>query len=170
MKPIVAVVAAAMLISIDGSAAARPHQTGLSTLDKQYLKDTAQSNLEEIQAGPTMVRHAGSPQVRAFARCMVRDHRHANAQLKRVAARVHDSLPSDISQEQKAVIHRLSRYHGARFDAAYKEEMIRDHTGDIATTRREISLGRNRLVRASAGKNLRLLQMHLKMARALPAR
>ncbi len=171
-KTRIVLVAAGLLLSLGGSAVARSSHSGgsLSTLDKEYLKNTAQSNLEEIQAGPRLAPRAATPQARAFARRMVRDHTRANAALKRVAARTGDTLPTDITSEQKAVINRLSQMHGSRFDAAYKQEMIRDHTGDIAKTRREISLGRNSLVRASAQKNLRLLQMHLKMARVLPGR
>lgn len=169
MKPTTALIAAGLLIGLVGSAAARDGGK-LSTLDKSYLKMTAQSNLEEIQAGPILAPRAGSPQDRAYARRMVRDHTRAQEALKRVAARTGDTLPTDISDEQKAIIHRLSQMRGARFDAAYKQEMIRDHTGDIATTRREISLGKNPVVRASAQKNLRLLQTHLMLARALPGR
>ena len=60
-------------------------------------------------------------------------------------------------------------FHGAAFDAAYKQEMIRDHTGDIAKTQRELSLGANPQVIGLARKNLALLQMHLKMSEALPS-
>lgn len=171
-KTRIALMAAGLLLSLGSGAVARSsHGSGsLSTLDKEYLKDTAQSNLEEIQAGPRVIPQAGTPQAREFARRMVRDHTRANAALKRVAARTGDKLPTDISSEQQAVINRLSQMHGSRFDAAYKQEMIRDHTSDIAETRREISLGRSPIVRANAQKNLRLLQMHLRMARALPGR
>jgi putative membrane protein len=171
-KTRIVLAAAGILLSFGGSAVARSSHSGgsLSTIDKEYLKDTAQSNLEEIQAGPRVIPKAATPQARSFARRMVQDHTRANAALKRVAARTGDTLPTTISSDQKAIINRLSQMHGSRFDAAYKQEMIRDHTSDIAETRREISLGRNPRVRASAQKNLRLLQMHLKMARALPGR
>ena len=66
-------------------------------------------------------------------------------------------------------MHRLAREPKSRFDAAYKHEMIRDHTGDIAKTRREISLGRNPEVRAYAQRMLTVLQTHLALAKALPA-
>lgn len=46
--------------------------------------------------------------------------------------------------------------------------MMRDHTEDIANMRREISLGRDKNVKAYAAKMLPILQGHLKMANALP--
>ena len=144
-------------------------ETGISTLDKAYLKDTAQSNLEEVQFEPVVMSHATNRQDKQFGRQMKQDHGKANAALKRLASRVGDKLPTDVSKEQKALMNKLSHLHGAKFEAAYKQEMIRDHTGDIAETKREISLGQNPLVKANAQKNLILLQMHLKMSQALPS-
>jgi len=142
---------------------------GISTLDKSYLKDTAQSNLEEVQFAPVVMSHATNSQDRQFGRQMKQDHGKANADLKRLAFRVGDKLPADVSEDQKALMNKLSHLHGAKFEAAYKQEMIRDHTEDIAKTKREISLGQNPLVKANAQKNLILLQMHLKMSQALPS-
>lgn len=174
MKPRACIIAAGLLATLGGVAVAQgPHErpkAGLSTLDKGYLKDTAQSNLEEVQFEPVVRTHAASSRDRQFGRRMKQDHGRANANLKRLAARVHGELPTDVSEDQKALMKKLSGLHGARFDAAYKQEMIRDHTEDIAKTKREISLGQNPWVKANAQKNLRLLQMHLQMSRALPGR
>ena len=142
---------------------------GLSTLDKSYLKDTAQSNLEEVQLEPVVLSNAATSEDRRMGRRMKQDHSIANVDLKRVAARVGDKLPTDITDDQKALIKKFSHLHGATFTAAYKQEMIRDHTEDIAKTKREISLGQDPRVKANAQKNLALLQMHLKMSRALPS-
>jgi putative membrane protein len=169
----VCILTALMPAIFSGSAfAQRDHsgsRTALSTLDKSYLKDTAQSNLEEVRLEPIVMSHATSRQYRQFGQRMKKDHSHANAELERLASRVDDKLPSDVSKEQKAIMHKLSHLHGAKFDAAYKEEMIRDHTGDIAKTEREISLGGNPQVKANAEKNLVMLKTHLRLSRALPS-
>ncbi len=163
--------AGSLLMSGSHSLAQHRHSASsrseLSSLDKDYLKDTAQSNLEEIQFAPT-VQQIGNSADRQFAQHMKTDHARANAQLKALAARVGYALPKDASEEQHAIMERLGKMQGAKFYAAYKQEMIRDHTSDIAETQREISLGRNPLVKASAEKNLLLLQMHLKMSKSLP--
>ena len=149
--------------------AQRSHSSaGLSALDKDYLKDTAQSNLEEVQFEPVVLSHAAEGQDKQFGQRMRQDHAKANAGLKVVAARTGFHPPSDVSEDQKHIMKRLAQFHGMQFDAAYKQEMIRDHTGDIAETQRELSLGENPLVIALAKKNLALLQMHLKMSQALP--
>ena len=172
MKPTVGIIAAGLLaiLSVGALTQGSPAQakTGLSTLDKTYLKDTAQSNLEEVQFEPVVLSHATSAQDRQFGRRMKRDHSKANAGLTRLASRVGGKLPADVSDDQKALMNKLSHLHGAKFEAAYKQEMIRDHTEDIAKTKREISLGQNSLVKSNAEANLVLLQKHLKMAQALP--
>ena len=147
---------------------ASPKQ-GLSPLDKSFLKDTAQSNLGELKYPPVVEKMAQRPESRQYAQKMVQDHSRAQQQLKSLAAQVSYNLPSDTDQEEKEIIHRLSRESKTSFDAAYKHEMIRDHTGDIAKTRREISLGRNPQVIAFAEQMLPILQTHLKLARALPS-
>ena len=155
-----------------GTASAKPagHGAGgLSDLDKNYLKDTAQSNIEEIQFAPTVQKKAVRPEARAYGRQMRRDHTNAQRELEALARQKHVSLPQKPSEDEHDIMDRLAREPRATFDAAYKQEMIRDHTTDIAETRREISLGRDPQVKASAQKNLVLLQMHLKMAHSLPS-
>lgn len=162
---------AGILTSFGGTVSAqRGHQAvSLSALDKDYLKATAQSNLEEVQFETVVLTHASSDQDKQFGRHMRQDHAKANAKLKVVSARTGFQPPKDVSEDQKHIMKRLAQFHGGAFDAAYKQEMIRDHTSDIAETQRELSLGVNPQVIALAQKNLSLLQMHLKMSQALPS-
>lgn len=170
-QPIVWIIAAGLLTTLDGNVSAqRTHPSAsLSALDKDYLKATAQSNLEEVQFEPVVLTHAGNGQDKEFGKHMRQDHAKANAELKAVAARTGFEPPKDVSEDQKHIMARLPQFHGGAFDAAYKQEMIRDHTSDIAETQRELSLGANPQVIALAQKNLTLLRMHLKMSQALPS-
>ena len=146
----------------------RPVRQGLSPLDKSFMKDTAQSNLGELKYAPIVEKIAQRPQSRQFAQKMVQDHSRAQRELEALAARTGYQLPRSTDKEEMEILRRLSRESKANFDAAYKHEMIRDHTGDIAKTRREISLGRDKAVKAYAAKMLPVLEGHLNMARALP--
>lgn len=170
MKSLTYIVLAGLLVGLGTSAVAQQGHSnkGLNSLDKDYLKATAQSNLEEVQLAPVVASHATTGQAKQFGQRMKQDHALANASLKAVAAQVAFSLPTDISEDQKHIKARLAQLQGAQFAAAYKQEMIDDHTEDIARTQREISLGSDPRVIASARKNLALLQMHLKMSQALP--
>ena len=140
----------------------------LSPMDKTFLKEAAQSNLAEMKYAPLVYKMAQKTETKQFAQRMVRDHGQAQQSLKFLAAMKGFHLPTGPEASEKAVLRRLSRERKGNFDAAYKHEMMRDHAGDIADTRREISLGRDKDVKAYAAKMLPLLQGHLKMANALP--
>ncbi len=170
-KAITWMIATGLLATFGGAVSAqRGRQSGsLSALDKDYLKASAQSNLEEVQFESVVLTHAANGQDKEFGKRMRQDHARANAELKAVAARTGFQPPKDVSEDQKHIMERLAQFHGAAFDAAYKQEMVRDHTGDIAETQREMSLGKNPQVIALAQKNLALLRMHLKMSQALPS-
>ena len=176
---LVAVTAAAAFFALAGTPAAAQygrmarHKSGatmqsLSPLDETFLKKAAQSNLAEMKYAPLVYKMAQMAETKQFAQRMVRDHGQAQQSLKFLAAMKGFLLPTDTEKSEKEVLRRLSRERRANFDAAYKHEMMRDHAGNIANARREISLGRDKDVKAYAAKMLPLLQGHLKMANALP--
>ena len=76
-------------------------------MPRLLLKQTAQSNIEEIQFEPTVRKRAANRQVRAFGRRMWQDHTRAEVDLRRLAVSVHDTLPTDPSKDQKAIMKRL---------------------------------------------------------------
>ena len=140
----------------------------LSPLDKTFMKEAAQGNLIVIEYAPLVYKMARQTNSKQFAQRMVRDHGQAQQGLKFLAAMKGYRLPTDASKSEKEVLRRLSREKKSNFDAAYKHEMMREHAKDIANTRREISLGHDKDVKAYAVKMLPILQGHLKMANALP--
>jgi putative membrane protein len=174
------ITAAAAFLALAGTAAAaqgemmsRHHESGaamqsLSPLDKTFMKETAQGNLAEMKYAPLVYKMAQKTESKQFAQRMVRDHGQAQQSLKFLAALKGYRLPTDIEKPEKQVLRRLAREKKNNFDAAYKHEMMRDHAADIASMRREISLGHDKAVKAYAVKMLLILQGHLKMANALP--
>ncbi len=140
----------------------------LSPLDKTFMKEAAQGNLAEMKYAPLAYKMAQKAETKQFAQRMVRDHGQAQQSLKFLAAMTGYRLPTETEKSEKEVLRRLSREKKSNFDAAYKHEMIRDHMEDIASIRREISLGHDKDVKAYAAKMLPILQGHLKMANALP--
>lgn len=173
-KRLTACIAAGMFLSAPSLVAAPHHHTGsarhakLSALDKTFLKDTAQSNLEEIELKALVLKRAKKFATKDYARYLEQDHARANRSLTALAARKGFTLPQTISTDQKAVLKQLSSKPASLFDAAYKHEMIRDHRGDIAKARREVSLGHDRTLRSLARRQIGMLQMHLGMAYSLP--
>ena len=142
--------------------------TGLSQLDKDFLKGVNEANNAERSYVPVVMKNASSAAVKSFGQTMIHDHTAANQALVKLASSKGVKLPHDVPAHEKAVIKRLSREKGAQFDAAYRHEMIRDHTADVGVFKREISLGRDPAVKAYAAKYLPTIEQHLKMAQNLP--
>ena len=142
-------------------------KTGLNKIDQQFLKDLHGANLGEIAYAPTVMKQASSQADKTFAQMMVSDHRSADSDVKALAARKGVKLDNTVPEKEMAVIKRLGREHGAKFDKAYQHEMIRDHTADVGEIKREISLGQDPEVKALAMKVLPIVQGHLDKAKSM---
>lgn len=158
--------AAWMLLGAAGAVSAK--QTGLSALDKTYMKGAAQSNLMEIRLKPLVLKRGVKFETRDYARYLARDHARMNRRLIALATRKGVTLPGEISSGQRAVLGRLAREPKRLFDAAYKHEVIREHSEEMAQARREVSQGHDRQVRSYAKYQLGFLKLHRGMAYSLP--
>lgn len=146
-----------------------PKKSTVSDMDKNFLIAANESNVSEIAYAPVVMKRASSTSAKEFARHMVQDHTKANKQVATLARQLGVKLPQAVPDEEQAVIERLNQEHGAKFDAAYKAEMIRDHLEDISDAEREVSLGSDPRVRALASQLLVTLRGHLSMAKSMSA-
>lgn len=137
----------------------------LGEFDIAFLQGVNESNNSECAYVPTVMRRASSEGVKQFGQHMLHDHTLANKELAKLAMSKGVKLPHDVPDEEQAVIDRLGQERGVKFDAAYRNEMIRDHMEDINAMEREISLGTDPQVKAYAAKYLPILKHHLEMAR-----
>jgi len=142
----------------------------ISRADRTFVRKAAQGGMAEVQLGNLAVNRGSSAYVKQFGQRMVDDHSRANDQLKELAGKKGLTLPSDIGAENRAVVARLSRLHGAAFDSAYIRDMKADHQQDIIEFRMESNGGRDRDIRAFARKSLPTLQEHYRMASAMSRR
>jgi len=142
----------------------------ISRADRTFVRKAAQGGLAEVELGNLAVNRGSSAYVKQFGQRMVDDHSRVNDQLKELAGNKGITLPADIGAENRAVKARLSRLHGAAFDAAYIRDMKEDHRKDIMEFRMESNGGRDRDIRAFARKSLPTLQEHYRMASAMSRR
>jgi len=142
----------------------------ISRADRTFVRKAAQGGLAEVELGNLAVNRGSSAYVKQFGQRMVDDHSRVNDQLKELAGNKGITLPADIGAENRAVKARLSRLHGAAFDAAYIRDMREDHRKDIMEFRMESNGGRDRDIRAFARKSLPTLQEHYRMASAMSRR
>lgn len=152
---------AAVLFSIAGVAGAQ----GLSDADREFIRKAAQGGIAEVQLGTLATQRAARPAVKDFGARMVKDHGAANAELATLARSKGVDLPSTLDPAHQAVRDRLMAQQGAAFDRAYMQEMVKDHTQDVADFEKASRTASDPDVRAWAGSKVPILREHLALAR-----
>ena len=134
--------------------------------DKAFMKKAAQGGLAEVQLGQLATQNASDPAVKQFGQRVVDDHTKANDQLKSLAQQKGVTLPTDLNAKDQATKARLEKLHGAAFDRAYMNDMVKDHTKDVAEFRHESQAAKDSDVKQFAAQTLPTLQDHLKQAKS----
>jgi putative membrane protein len=132
-----------------------------------FVKNAAQDGLTEVALGKQAATKAQDPKVRQFADHMVQDHSKANDELKNVAKKKGLEVPSSLDTEHQAIVQKMSGKSGADFDAAYSEQMIKDH-GKAVALFEGATKSPDADLAAFAEKTLPTLKEHERMAQQLP--
>jgi len=156
--------AAALFVLVAG-----PAMATLSATDRTFAQKAAAGGLAEVSLGQLAQQNASSQQVKDFGQRMVTDHSQANEELQQIAQTENLTLPTAPDSKDQALQKRLSGLNGTAFDAAYTQDMVRDHQQDIAEFKREAQSGQDPALKAFAQKTLPVLQQHLQMAQAANA-
>lgn len=139
---------------------------GLSAEDKAFVTKAGQGGLAEVKLGQLAQQNASDPAVKQFGQRMVDDHGKANDQLKSLAEQKGVTVPTDLDAKDKATYNRLSGMKGAAFDRAYMNDMVKDHTKDVAEFRKESKSAKDSDLKNFASQTLPTLQDHLKQAKS----
>lgn len=145
-----------------------PESTNI--LDNDLVIKGSQDNLFEIQAGQLAVQKATNAEVKQFAQMMVRDHTRATDLIQQAAAERNITLPTDMGDQNQAVLARLSELSGAEFDRAYMTEMVNSHQKDVALARNQAQNGKDQALKTLTAEKLPALEGHLRMAQELAQR
>ncbi len=136
------------------------------THDNDFLVKAAEGGMAEVELGRLAVSNSVNPKVKEFGQRMIDDHSRANEELKAIAQRKGDHIPTSVSAKDQATKDRLSKMSGAEFDRAYMEDMIQDHKADVSEFRDEAKSGTDPDYKAFAQKTLPTLESHLKLAQS----
>jgi putative membrane protein len=142
-------------------------QMQLTAGDRTFIKKAAEGGLAEVELGRLAAEKGHSDEVKKFGQRMVDDHSKANDQLKQLASSKGVNVPSDLDAKDKATKDRLSKLSGAQFDRAYMNDMVRDHSKDVAEFRHESKMAKDSDVKNFASQTLPTLEDHLKEARTI---
>jgi putative membrane protein len=137
----------------------------LTAADRTFIKKAAEGGQAEVELGQLAGQKASSEEVKKFGQRMVDDHTKTNDQLKQLASSKGVNVPEMPNAKDKATKARLSRLSGEQSDRAYMNDMVTDHTKDVAEFRQESKSAKDPEVKNFASQTLPTLQDHLKEAR-----
>ena len=111
---------------------------------------------------------ASSPEVRAYARQMLIDHRDLAIKLDNFALERGYLVTWQLEPQMVSTVDRLRTMQGTAFDRAYMNEMVTSHEQAVALLEAQASSGRE--TASLADEALPIVRHHLDMARDLDAR
>jgi len=135
--------------------------------DQQFMNEAASGGMAEVDLGRLAARKGANAQVRSFGNRMVRDHSKANAELKSLASRMHVTLPTEMTAEQKTEKANLMKLSGAEFDREYMRMMVEDHDKDVAAFQQKSAGAADATLKAWVTKTLPTLEEHQRLAHAI---
>lgn len=95
--------------------------------DKHFLKDAAQSDVNEIKLSEIAEQKGSTPAVKAFARKMVKDHTTLTVKMRPFAEAWMIPPPAGLDAEHRVEFDKLNGLSGAEFDKEYLSAMAMDH-------------------------------------------
>jgi len=166
MRSLVSLFAVGALVTLPAFAQLKSDQK-IDNADAAAMKQLAQANVNEIEAGKAAASRAQSPDVKQFAQKMVDDHTQMLNDLKSLAQKKSVSLPESASLKDKAQMALMERSSGADFDKKYMEEMVKDHRKDLKEVQDLSAKAKDPEFRAAVQKASGKISEHLQLAQRI---
>jgi len=166
----VLVVAAALLLTALGFAQSDPdaefhaNGNGGAQTDLRFMKEAAADGMAKMDLAYLALQNSDNEQVKAFARQMVSDYLKSNGDLASIATRQFVQLPTAVDPKDHQTFEALSQLHGAAFDKAFMEAMLKDHQRDMSRLKQEASKGNNQSMIDWARQTLPAIEDNFKEA------
>jgi putative membrane protein len=132
--------------------------------DADFAKAAASGGMMEVQLGKLAAERASNSQVKEFGARMQKDHAKANDQLKKIAAKKDIKLPTELDDDHKSKVNKLSKLKGEEFDREYMEAMVDDHKEDLEKFQRQADKGKDPELKKFAQDHVPILKKHLELA------
>jgi predicted outer membrane protein len=131
--------------------------------DEQYLSQAHQEHIAEIQAGRMAQEKGSTPTIREQGRRLVADHTTLDSEVRKVAALLDVSLPTEPTESRQAQLGRASAKSGEAFDRAWLSQEILAHRRALSAAREEATGGTSAYVKVLASQAAPVLEAHLEM-------
>lgn len=167
-----ATAAALTLSCLAGPAGAQmvgPSPAGGVRATPDFVTQAAQTDAFERQEGRLAEQKAKNPQVRAFAREMVRDHTRTTQNLQAAIrkAGMKPPPPPQLSADQRHEIGELQGLSGPAFDKAYIDQQVQTHVNAQQLISGFAQSAAPGPIRDAAQSTLPIVEHHLDMAKKL---
>jgi putative membrane protein len=153
-----------------GSAASAKGGDAVGKKDQKTMREMAQSNLAEIEAGKLALSKSQNDDVKKFAEKMVDDHTKSQKELEQLAQSKGVTLPTEPDSRHQKVAKKLSGLSGDDFDRVYMQQGgVEDHKKTHRLLKSAQSGAKDADLKALAQKTEPVVQEHLTMAQQLHA-
>ena len=133
----------------------------LNNVDRAWLAANAQVNLFEIAKAQLAMTNSTDAEVKAIAAHLLKTHTKDQWRVKFLSARLGVTVPTTLSADQQAAIAEGAALTGNAFDVWFFTVDIEVHTTALAVAQSTVANGNNKLVRADARKDVRVIKHHL---------
>ena len=141
----------------------------LEAQDARYLRQIAQADLAEVQAGKLAANKASNAEVKRFAQHMVDDHGKHLGEARSLAKSKGMQLPSAPAKKHQDAMKKLEGMSGAAFDRAYMQQMVKDHEEELKLVQETAKKAKDKELKSAAEKAVPVIQKHLEMAKSTAA-
>jgi putative membrane protein len=100
--------------------------------DEKFVEKAAMGGRAEIEMSKLAIEKSQSPEVRDFAKQMVKDHTTAATELAGIAQSKNLAVPGELDHQHREAISDLKALNGAEFDAKYIDIMQKDHDKTVS--------------------------------------
>jgi putative membrane protein len=163
MKTVTVLVSAALMGALPAVTAAPKDQ---SKHDQAFIDEAARGGKIEVDLGRLAEQNASDAKVKQFGARMVKDHTKLNSELGTAAKSIGLTIPTALSADQLAEYAKLSKLSGPKFDKAYMDLMVSDHTSDLAAFQKEEAATQNPTLKRVVAKAIPIIHEHLNMAKS----
>jgi len=144
-----------------------PKKSGLAKEDAGMMRQMAQSDLAEVQAGKVGAQKASSDEVKKFAQHMVDDHGKQLSEARDLAKKKNMQLPSQPMKKHQEAMKKLEQASGTEFDKAFMQQMVKDHQDALKLAQNAAKKAKDKELKAAAEKAVPVIQNHLEMAKKI---
>jgi len=151
-----------------GSAKGANSGVSITKDDQRRMKDIAEANIAEIDAGKLALSKSQNSQVRSFAQKLIDDHTKALKELQNLAQKKGVTLPTETDTLHKTIATLLKALRGNTFNSQFISHVgVGDHQRTHNLLQDIIDNASDPDLKAYAQKTLPIIDQHMNMAQRL---